>query len=53
MGLALSEEERHDMRRGRGRPRRHRTENGARGLGLGRAFSGFVRRFLPEQEDIE
>lgn len=53
VGLALSEEERHDMRRGRGRPRRHRTENGARGLGLGRAFSGFVRRFLPEQEDIE
>ncbi|GAB4434383.1 MAG: cell division protein FtsA [Anaerolineae bacterium] len=53
VGLALSEEERRDMRRGRGRPRRHRTENGARGLGLGRVVSGFVRRFLPEQEDIE
>ncbi len=51
VGLALTAQEQRDARRGRGK--RRRADNGARGFGLGRALGGLVRRFLPEQEEPE
>lgn len=52
VGLELDRQEQRDARRGKGRRRSRRAQNGAGRFGLGK-LSGLMRRFLPEQEETE